>query len=107
VQELDRLARTYRVSTLVILRRVFDAGQLTWDQYQDAYSDQMSRVAHAKGASGGNFYNTQPVRTSKRFAQAVIADALEGRTLHRDAFRLLGVRKYATFRELGHRLGLP
>ena len=105
--ELDRLARLYRVSTLVVLRRIFDADRLSWNEYNGAYSEQMSRVARATGSSGGNFYNTQPVRTSKRFAHAVIADALEGRTLHRDAFRLLGVRRYNTFRELGHRLGLP
>ena len=105
--ELDRLARLYRVSTLVVLRRIFDADQLSWNEYNGAYSEQMSRVARATEGGGGNFYNTQPVRTSKRFAHAVIADALEGRTLHRDAFRLLGVRRYNTFRELGHRLGLP
>lgn len=105
--ELERLARLYRVSTLVVLRRIFDAGWLSWGEYDGAYSEQMSRIARAKGPSGGNFYNTQPVRTSKRFAHAVVADALEGRTLHRDAFRLLGVRRYNTFRELGHRLGLP
>lgn len=105
--ELDRLARLYRVSTLVVLRRIFDAGRLSWKEYNGAYSEQISRLARATGSSGGNFYNTQPVRTSKRFAHAVIADALEGRTLHRDAFRLLGVRRYNTFRELGHRLGLP
>jgi len=105
--ELDRLARLCRVSTIVVLRRIFDAGRLSWSEYNGAYSGQMSRFARATGAGGGNFYNTQPVRTSKRFAHAVIADALEGRTLHRDAFRLLGVRKYNTFRELGHRLGLP
>jgi Zn-dependent peptidase ImmA (M78 family) len=105
--ELDRLARLYRVSTLVVLRRIFDAGHLSWNEYSSAYSEQMSRATRATGPSGGNFYNTQPVRTSKRFAHAVIADTLEGRTLHRDAFRLLGVRRYNTFRELGHRLGLP
>lgn len=91
----------------VRLRRIFDADRLSWNEYNGAYAEQMSRVARARGSSGGNFYNTQPVRTSKRFAHAVIADTLEGRTLHRDAFRLLGVRRYNTFRELGHRLGLP
>jgi Zn-dependent peptidase ImmA (M78 family) len=105
--ELNRLARLYRVSTLVVLRRVFDAEQLSWDEYTTAYSEELSRVARAPGVTGGNFYNTQPVRTSKRFAHAVIADTLEGRTLHRDAFRLLGVRRYETFREFGHKLGLP
>lgn len=105
--ELQRLARLYRVSTLVILRQVHELGQLSWDAYRAAYTEELARVASAAGPSGGNFYNTQPVRTSKRFAHAVIADALEGRTLHRDAFHLLGVRKYETFRQLGHKLGLP
>jgi Zn-dependent peptidase ImmA (M78 family) len=105
--ELDRIARLYRVSTLVVLRRVFDGGHLAWSTYNEAYAAELARLTGAKGAGGGNFYNTQPVRTSKRFAHAVIADTLEGRTLHRDAFRLLGVRRYATFRELGDRLGLP
>lgn len=106
-QELTRLARLYRVSTLVLLRRAFDAQQLSWGAYNDAYAEELGRFARAPSASGGSFYNTQPVRTSKRFAHALIADTLEGRTLHRDAFRLLGVRKYETFRELGHKLGLP
>jgi Zn-dependent peptidase ImmA (M78 family) len=105
--ELNRLARVYRVSTLVVLRRVFDADHLTWASYQAAYAAELAQTQRATGASGGNFYNTQPVRTSKRFAHAVIADTLEGRTLYRDAFRLLGVRKYSTFRGLGERLGLP
>lgn len=104
---LARLARLYKVSTLVILRRVFDAGVLSWEDYRSAFGEELARVLEASSeATGGSFYNTQPARVSKRFARAVIADTLEGRTLRRDAFRLLGFRKAATFDELGHRLGV-
>ncbi len=104
--ELQRLARTYKVSTLVVLRRVLDAGLISWPDYQAAFEDQLEMMAETGGASGGNFYNTTPVRTSKTFARAIVVDTLEGGTLHRDAFHLLGVRKYETFKDLGERLGV-
>jgi Zn-dependent peptidase ImmA (M78 family) len=105
-EELERLARTYKVSTLVVLRRVLDAGLITWPDYQAAFEHQLEMMAESGGASGGNFYNTTPVRTSKTFARAIVVDTLEGGTLHRDAFHLLGVRKYATFKDLGEHLGV-
>jgi hypothetical protein len=37
------------------------------------------------------------MRTGQRFASAVVSSALEGQTPFRDAFRLLGIRKTATF----------
>lgn len=105
-EELQRLAREYRVSTLVVLRRIFDAGFLGWDDYRAAWDHQMTLVSSVAPVSGGSFYNTQPVRVSKRFARAVMVDALEGGTLYDEAFRLLGVKKRSTFDELGERLGV-
>jgi Zn-dependent peptidase ImmA (M78 family) len=103
---LDRLARHFKVSTLVILRRIHDAGGLTRDQLWEAYDLELERLRAIPKASGGDFYLTQGARVGKRFARALVASTLEGQTLHRDAFRLLGFSKLATFRELGHSLGL-
>lgn len=106
--DLEALARRFRVSTLVALRRLFDAGFLEWDDYRTAYVDELARVvalAETSG-SGGNFYYTQPLRVSRLFARAVIADTLEGHTLHREAFQLLGVRKVETFNNFSAELGV-
>lgn len=103
--ELDRLARVFKVSTLVILRRMNDAGYLSGDRYWKAFNDELALLRSIERGSGGNFYFTQPVRNSRRFTRALIADTLEGNTLYRDAFRMLGILTDATFRELGAKLG--
>ncbi len=108
-RELDRLARIFKTSTLVVLRRIRDIGYLKHANYWDAYHAELDRVRalsrEARG-DGGNFYNTQPARVSKRFARAVITNTLEGQTLYRDAFQMLGFRKVSAFNELARRLGV-
>ena len=105
-EALDHLARWFKVSTLVILRRLHDAGKLTREELWQAYNKEVDRLLAISKKAGGNFYLTLPARVSRRFAQALVISTLEGQTLHRDAFRLLGFRKYTTFRELGYQLGV-
>ncbi len=105
-EHVNDLARRFKVSTLVVLRRLFDAGFLTREQLSAQYGAELQRLLSITKGSGGDFYLTQAARVGKRFARALVVSTLEGHTLHRDAFRLLGFSKLATFQKLGHSLGV-
>ncbi len=105
--EAQRLARHFKVSTLVVLRRMNDVGWLTGDAYWAAYNAEVARLGAVRPGGGGDFYLTLGARTSKRFARAVVVSTLEGRSSYTEAFRLLGLRKMSTFRDLGENLGIP
>lgn len=103
------LARTFKVSTLVVLIRAREAGLIADDAFADAYAVELKRIQtvdSASGSDGGDFYNTQNARLSSRFAAAVISSALEGKTPYSEAFRLLGFRKTSTFDEYAKVLGV-
>ena len=99
---LYRLARTFKVSTLVILRRLLDAGRIDRPRFNIAWAEEVARLRHLAqgGSGGGNFYHTTLSRVSRRFARALVVSTLEGQTLYRDAFRMLGVSKTETFNNL-------
>ena len=104
--QIGPLAQRYRVSTLVILRRALDLDLMSRPAFLAAYVAERDRILalDAQRPPGGSFYNTQPVRTSKRFMRAVLSDTLEGRTLYSDAFHLLSFRSPKALTELAERL---
>ncbi len=90
-----------------MLRCLREAGYLEPGRFWDAYESELARVRSlAPRPGGGNFYNTQPVRTSKRFARAIITSTLEGQTLYSDALQMLGFSKISTLNELASRFGI-
>ena len=105
-EETSRLARRFKVSTLVILRRILDVGGLSQQEFWEAYHAEIERLRAIPRSSGGNFYLTQAARVSKRFAAALVTSTLEGQTRYNDAFRMLGFSKLSTFKELGRSLGV-
>ncbi len=104
---LARLARTFKVSPLVILRRLLDANRLDRDRFDAAWAHESTRLRKLaqRGSGGGDFYRTTLSRMSRRFVQAVVVSTLEGQTLYRDAYRMLGISRTETFDRLGREVG--
>jgi Zn-dependent peptidase ImmA (M78 family) len=106
---IDRIRRSYKVSSLVAMRRIFDAGAISRSDYWILFEEEVSRIRTIQNAKsgGGDFYRSQSTRVSKRFASALVESTLEGHTLYRDAMKMLGISKVPTFNEFGRKLGYP
>ena len=97
--EINRLARRYKVSTLVVLRRIFDFGAINRDTLATAYRRELNRLGAMPARSGGSFHPTLKARVGQRFGHALVTSTLGGRTSFSESFRLLGIRKASTFRD--------
>ncbi len=104
----QELAKTFKVSTLVCLRRLYDTGLLPRAAFQRAFGEEIARLRRleTKGKGGGDFFNTLQTRVGAPFARALLTSALEGTTLYTEAFRLLGIRKMSTLRQLARKYHL-
>ncbi len=93
---LRALARTFKVSSLVVLRRALDLNKIGYETFFQLYAEQRKDFEEAqarkKPSEGGDFYATLGVHNSKLLTRTIVASALQGRTLYRDAARLLNVQ---------------
>ncbi len=105
---LTRLAKFYRVSTLVVMKRLLDANFLGKDEFDLAWKNELEKLRsfEQQKRSGGDFYRSTLVRVGRTFAKAVVVSTLEDRTLYRDAFQLLGIKRTDTFNELVRQFGI-
>jgi Zn-dependent peptidase ImmA (M78 family) len=104
--EIDRLSRVFKVSTLVIIRRLFDVGHIEEHTMRQIYGAELSRLrARSPRRGGGDFYLSQRARVGRRFARAVYESTWGGRSSFTEAFRLLNVSSMDTFQRLGFAVG--
>lgn len=94
------LSRKFKVSKLVIARRALDFGKITRQEYLTVVS--ASKRSLKTDEPGGDPYRTIPVRSSKKFTNAILASAMSGRVMLRDAGSLLNI-KPSTVIELSRR----
>lgn len=104
--EVNRLARRFKTSTLVIIFRLLEAGLIARPEFDQLHRDEMQRLREVQRspASGGDYYRTHPRRVSRTFATALLTSAFHGATPFGEAMRLLGIKKSATLGELAHQL---
>ena len=104
--KIQKLARHFKVSELVLLIRALEAGSVSYDQFHELYSNELARQRGAPTGTGGDFYKTQGSRLGRQFSEAVIVSALSGRLTYTEAFRLLGVRSEKVLDNMAQRLGV-
>lgn len=96
---VPRLAKAFSVSRLVILLRLSHTRLISektfgseWKFVKSSSSkDNNKKKKKSKGGGAKIFYYSLTSRVGERFGNAIVSSTLDGKTLYRDAYRLLGV----------------
>jgi len=106
---VDRLVRHFRVSTIVILRRALDLGLISKKIFIEEINLAWDRIRKAEDNSsesgGGDFYKTFYARNGRELSHSIISAAIGGRILYLDAANYLGV-KVKTISNIAKDLGM-
>ena len=108
-ENMEKLANRYKVSTLVILRRMKDLDFISEPNYKHRYQAERERLlkfldSNSQKKRGGNYYKVKPSTVSKRFLYALTISTLAGKTLYRDALQLSNIKKIDTFNTLAKQI---
>ncbi len=107
---ITRLARDFKVSELVVARRLLQEGIITRQKYEQIQSDVLQRwqeESRKEKKSGPVDYSIKmAAQNGYMFTKTVVAGFLSGSVSGRDASELLNV-KINNFGKLGKAVGLP
>jgi Zn-dependent peptidase ImmA (M78 family) len=88
----QELARAFKVSQIVIARRLKDLNKISSNDFFSFYDEYLNTEKRVSSKKGGNFYNTAPYRISKNFFQLIYNSVRQNKLLYMDAFRLTGLK---------------
>ena len=109
--KVQYLARHFKVSALVILRRLYDIKQLTDQELKQNYSKELKIIYNLQSISkprvgGGDFFRSLNKRVSPQFARDLIVSTFEGHTAFKESLELLGIKKISTLKRTAEKLGV-
>ncbi|MDD3536528.1 MAG: ImmA/IrrE family metallo-endopeptidase [Candidatus Cloacimonetes bacterium] len=88
----QELAKHYKVSEIVIARRLMDCGLIKKEAFYEFYQNYLKQNRKlGQSESGGDFYENQKFRVGKSFMQNVVQAVDTGALQITEAFRLTGL----------------
>lgn len=107
---LEELSEHFKISKLVIMRRVFDLGfyKGNADSFWQAFNEEKKlaiKTSKLGGSGGGNYYSLVLNRASKKFYKYLMESTLEGKTTYTHAMSLMNTNSISTFNKLANRMG--
>ncbi len=88
------LERVFKVSRIVIARRLLDLGIFSKNEFfvfYNEYKKYWAQKAAESEQGGGSFYNNQNYRVGKAFFNTITEAARSGKLLYTDAYKLTGL----------------
>lgn len=89
---LVEISSQLHVSKLAAAKRALDCQAINADTYWEYYRTELEAFRRLKKSGSGDFNINAGAKNSKLFSSAVVAEALSGRMLLRDAGNLLGIK---------------
>ena len=83
------LAKTFKVSEIVVARRALDLKYITKQKFFKFYNDYIKNI---KESGGGDFYAKQNNRIGGLFSQTIVSAVKSGQILYSEAYQLTGLR---------------
>jgi len=109
-RNLEKLARHYKVSTFVILRRAYDSDMVNSQQFEQLYDELLKKITPKRKDGGGHYYKSVLSRNSSTLTRSLMSAASEGRALPTEISGLLNIKVsqlnklelFIAFGELSH-----
>lgn len=86
------LAKIFKVSQIVIARRLLDLKILSLNEYFIFYNSYIKSEFNTTKSKGGSFYNNAPYKISRKFFNLIDTSVKQNKLFYRDAFRLTGLK---------------